>query len=104
MMHVGLDKCGVWLPASENWYDFYLSVVDLAISNGMSVGSHISPAERSDIISGSAEFDLLVYLDSLYYDALDYLCESVPDGYWFEGSETSGLVLYHMDDSGRITG
>lgn len=83
--------------------DFTTAVIDLAMNNGFDelfdVDLYKNDLDRlaNDALDDDEILDIREALDELYYDALDYLNETVTEGYYFDVHESS-LFLTRSDD------
>ena len=92
MLDLTADDLGAWITADEvrhNTVIFSVRVIDLAVANGLGIDWD---ADRAVIVAGVADNELLMWLDDLYYDALDYLNSITPKPFYFTTNQ-DGLFL-----------
>jgi len=107
MLDVTANDCGQWLAGysrmdAPDFVMFSVYVIDLAITNGMEIDDSWY-ADRAVIAANVADDELLIKLDNIYWDALNYMNSIVPDEFWFEAEEW-GLYLLHQAPDGTIVG
>ena len=93
MLDVTASDLGLWLDGSEyrSWIEFSIAVVDLAIDNGMEINTNAWDSDKAVLLAGVGYDELFSALDEQYYNALDYLNNSLPKDYFFYVTE--GLYL-----------
>ena len=99
MINVTLIDTGIWIEGSHsNSTDFTIAVVDLAIYHGFEINNDLWESDRAIFVAGAADQEMIEDLDSIYYDAIDYLNDNLPDGYWFQVHEQC-LYLTHESEN-----
>ena len=105
MLDVSPADCGEWIPGYSNPREegiFLINVISLAVDNGFSTPDSWDtdgPILRADV----ADRETFLRAFSLYDDALVYLQDLLPEGFWFE-AESWGLYLLTTSPDGNIVG
>ena len=99
MINVTLIDTGIWIEGTHsNVVDFTIAVIDLAIDRGFEIEKDLWESDRAVFVAGAADQDMIEDLDFTYYEALEYLNDNLPDGYWFEVYEQC-LYLTHESEN-----
>lgn len=88
------SRIGVWIDGASvnNPIEFSIAIVDLAIKHGFEIDEKQWEEDRPVFTSGEPSFELIEDLGTITDIALDYLNDSVSEGYFFDFND--GLCLF----------
>jgi len=92
------DVLSVLVAASEtNKYQLGVDIVELAMKHDYDIQVDVWNQDKPTFLAGHATPDMLDDLGVVVDFAIQYLEEKLPDGFYLDADNVSGLVLRHAD-------
>lgn len=94
-LNVTDEHLGVWVPKTDNAFEFNLAIVDLAREHHFEMNHEVWEADKPMFLNGHATFDMVQDLGFITDMAVLYLNGILPENYFFDIDE--GLQLFRNE-------